>query len=97
MASTLLEHWNDVLEAVRGGEFPPEERDRLRSRICRFLIEFYREPAGKIGFPPDFPETSDARIDFPVCPKPPKSPERIRSLIRQISDAVAGSEPAGWL
>jgi hypothetical protein len=97
MASTLLEHWNDVLGAIRGAEFPPEERDRLRSKIYRFLIDFYREPARNVGYPPEIQEASDALIDFPACPRPPKSPERIRGLIRQISEAVAGSARAGWM
>jgi hypothetical protein len=97
MASTLLEHWNDILDAIRGAESPPEARDRLRSRIYRFLIDFYREPAARLGYPPLFQETSDARIDLPAYAKPPKSPERIRGLIRQISEAVAGSPRAGWM
>ena len=97
MASTLLEHWNDVLDAIRGAEFPPEERDRLRSRIYRFLIEFYREPASRVGFPPTFQEGPAACIDAPAGARPPKSPERIRGLLLQISDAVAGSPRAGWM
>ena len=97
MASTLLEHWNDVLDAIRGAEFPPEERDRLRSRIYRFLIDFYREPAARVGFPPTLQERTGARVDVPASPRPPKSPERIRGLLVQISDAVAGSARAGWM
>jgi len=83
MTLSLFQHWNDALHSS----------SVLVAKVYRFLMRFYGEQAGKIAFPPVRVPTGFIHVDPGVHPKPPRTPQQIRSLVIKIAEAVHASTP----
>ena len=78
---SLIQHWKEALKTSSG----------LCAKVYRFLMRFYGEQASHIVFPPRPVPTGFILLDSEARPKPPRTPDQIRSLLTKITEAVRRS------
>lgn len=78
MSGSLEQHWHESLNSS----------PNIYGKVFRFLLLVHGEPARQISFPSRSVLAPAYPLEMEAQPKPPRSPEEIRSLLLKIAVAV---------